>query len=143
MLTDTELKFILHYDPDTGVFKWTENAPKHVRGKVAGTLNRSGYRMIGINKKVYLAHRLVWLYETGHFPKKHIDHINNDKDDNRLVNLREVTHQENCHNRRDTKENGTFGWTYYYNNGLEMPDEVRERNRQMQRDRRKAKKTKA
>ena len=66
--------------------------------KHAGCLNKSGYRIIGINRKYYLEHRLIWLLFNGHFPKE-IDHINHIRDDNRIENLREVTRSQNQFNR--------------------------------------------
>jgi len=110
MIDAIELRSILSYNPHTGVFKWRENlSPRARKGKVAGWLE-NGYRRIKIQNITYAAHRLVWLYQTGHLPDddKEIDHINNDRDDNRLVNLREVTHAENQLNRIDTKRNGGF-----------------------------------
>ena len=82
--------------------------------KIAGCINGKGYRVIRINKKLYLAHRLIWLYEYGNFPEHQLDHINGNRQDNRLVNLREVTHKENCKNQRLSKNNNTgiagVGW---------------------------------
>jgi hypothetical protein len=51
-----------------------------------------------IDGKLYGAARLAWLYVHGEWPKNQIDHINRLRDDNRLVNLRDVTHTENCNN---------------------------------------------
>ena len=68
-----------------------------------GTKNNSGYMLYGVRKhaqtgkKTYHVHRFVWECFNGNIPKgKVIDHINNDKEDNRLCNLQLVTHQQNC-----------------------------------------------
>jgi len=103
-LTADELRRIAHYDPETGEFTWLQN---RVRAK-AGTKARRGvgrYVEMRINSQLYLAHRLAWLYVHGEFPKGHIDHINCNEADNRLVNLREATHRQNLCNRGKNKNN--------------------------------------
>lgn len=113
-LTQEQLKQILNYDKSTGMWIWLvdifsgkNNKLKSAeKGNVAGTLSKiHGYRIIGINGKKYRAHRLVWLYEYGYWPKYQIDHINHIKDDNRIVNLREVTHEDNQRNMSKSKNN--------------------------------------
>jgi len=97
MITQSELKDILHYDQDTGVFTWLKNYI------VAGTVEKKGYIAIKINKKSYKAHRLAWLYVYGNFPKEQIDHLNGIKNDNCINNLREATASENMLNRKQFK----------------------------------------
>jgi hypothetical protein len=105
MLTQSELKSQLHYDPETGIFTWHKDFyHKKVAGKVAGSMDK-GYVRIRVNKKGYKAHRLVWLYIYGTWPAKEIDHINRIKHDNRLCNLREATHQQNQWNYSKPKNN--------------------------------------
>lgn len=101
MLTQERLKEILDYDPATGVFTWvnkSKNGGRIKAGDMAGT-DCAGYRVIRIDRKGYKAHRLVWLYLHGVFPDKFIDHLNHDKKDNRVLNLREVSLSENSHNQ--------------------------------------------
>jgi hypothetical protein len=94
----------LQYDPETGIFVWKPKpgdkrwTARHA-GEVAGYLNGGGYRQITIDGKLYRAARLAWLYVYGEWPKNEIDHINRLKDDDRLVNLRDVTPTENQNNR--------------------------------------------
>lgn len=80
------------------------------RGKAeAGThstaKDRDGYLVLGIDGKLYRAHRIVWLYVHGEFPPADIDHINGAKDDNRPKNLRAVTRSQNKQNQGPTKNN--------------------------------------
>ena len=97
-LTQERLKELLHYDPETGIFiNLTQRGPIK-KSTVAGYNRSDGYIHIQIYRKKYLAHRLAWLYVHGNFPEKYLDHINEVKDDNKLLNLRIATNQENQHN---------------------------------------------
>jgi len=107
MISDMELLKDLDYDPDTGVFTWGAGAPKIVRGKPAGGLGRQGYMRIKIKGKKYALHRLAWLWYTGTFPPEDLDHINGVKADNRLLNLRAVTTQENMRNVAKWRNNSS------------------------------------
>ena len=97
------LKEQLKYIPTTGEFIRLVTRPRAPKGSVAGTINGRGYRWIRVLNKRYQAHRLAWLFYYGEWPENEIDHINNDKDDNRITNLRDVTHGENQQNRIDAK----------------------------------------
>jgi len=110
MLTQARLKELLLYDPDTGEFakiKWLRLGRSGIvsRGK-----NSVGYIQIRIDDVLYVGHRLAWLYTYGHFPKT-LDHINGDKSDNRICNIRLVTTSQNAMNRKLSKNNtsGTKG----------------------------------
>tara|TARA_R110000737_G_scaffold98933_1_gene133004 strand:+ start:140 stop:619 length:480 start_codon:yes stop_codon:yes gene_type:complete len=96
MITQDELKELLSYCPDTGIFTWVSGKRK---GRVAGCSNGIGYIRIVINGERYGAHRLAWLYSYGSFPVDMIDHINGVKDDNRIVNIRNATCSQNQINR--------------------------------------------
>lgn len=87
------LRSCLAYDPDTGVFtrlKTDNPNPAAVVGGVAGHVQPHGYRHIRVGDHRYLAHRLAWFYVYGVWPADEIDHINRDRDDNRISNLRLV-----------------------------------------------------
>ena len=100
------LKNFLHYDPETGVFKWKIASARCIKiGDVAGTINNNGYIHIRIRQKPYMAHRLAWLYTYGKFPENHMDHINGLRNDNRIINLRAVTQAENNRNNSVYKNN--------------------------------------
>ena len=95
------LREIINYDPDTGVVTWAKSRRSAPAGKVAGCLDkRCGYVSIRIDFKQYLMHRLIWFYVYGVFPEHQIDHIDGDKSNNRLANLREATISQNSQNRR-------------------------------------------
>ena len=117
MITQDELKEVLEYNPDTGIFTWKKVNSNRIKvGDVAGYKhNKDGYISIGVNKKRYLAHRLAYLYMTGNFPENDTDHINHIKDDNRWTNLRPATHSQNMRNKSMKKSNksGYKGVTYY------------------------------
>ena len=102
-MNQSELKELLHYDPDTGVFIWLINHDRWL-GKVAGCADNR-YRRIKIKGKKYRAHRVAWLYITGEWPKDQIDHINGNGHDNRFVNLREATYRENTRNKAIFRSN--------------------------------------
>ena len=97
MLTAERLRELLTYAPETGLFYW-KVAPSNGRtvvGSVAGRVNDEGYRKIGIDGRVYAAHRLAYLYMPGEWPKELIDHENLARDDNRWRNLRPATRTQN------------------------------------------------
>lgn len=111
-LTAVKLKEYLDYNPDAGIFIWKIRkrafAGKYVEvGQRAGSLGHHGYWVIGIERKIYQAHRLAWLWMTGEWPSKDIDHRNLKKDDNRWENLRLASEKENCSNRRIRSDNRT------------------------------------
>lgn len=97
MLTAERLKQVLTYNPVTGWF-WRGDT-------LAGSLNLAGYRQIRVDGKLYLAHRLAWLYVHGEWPADEIDHINGDRADNRFANLRPVTSGQNKMNSAKRSDN--------------------------------------
>lgn len=114
-------KFILShldYDPDTGIFTWKFNDKKPPQwngkwgGKAAGSVSETtGYINININKKMTRAHRLAWIVAYGSEPANQIDHINGNRTDNRINNLRCVSNMENGKNQklRSTNTSGLMG----------------------------------
>jgi hypothetical protein len=107
-LTQSRLKELLHYDPETGLFTWLVSTGRRVKvGDVAVSINGRGYRQIQIDGKNYLAHRLAFLWVTGSFPKDQVDHIDGDPANNRWSNLRECTNAENNQNRASRKNSSS------------------------------------
>ena len=111
MLTQNQVKELFHYDTKTGSLIWRVDCGKNkMIGKFSGTLKADGYRYISINNKIYFAHRLVWLFNHGIFPANNLDHINGNKDDNRIENLREATDAQNLQNRRKANSTNKSGY---------------------------------
>jgi hypothetical protein len=101
MLTAEELRKMLDYAPDTGVFTWRVSPNNFISlGQEAGRVHVSGYVHIQARRRMYKAHRLAWLYVHGCWPIKDLDHINGVKHDNRISNLREATRSENISNAK-------------------------------------------
>lgn len=113
-ITIEQLRKILQYDADTGIFTWTEPRQRTTKiGDVAGSIENTGYISIRINNIPYLAHRLAWFYCFEEWPDSYIDHIDRDKTNNALDNLREATAFANSRNRGINKNN-TSGYVGVY-----------------------------
>ncbi len=103
-LTAALLREILHYDPETGEFRWRVKSAKRIKvGDRTGRKNVNGYLEIGAFGRLYKAHRLAWLYVHGKWPDGVIDHMNGDNSDNRICNLRDVTLSVNMQNLRHAR----------------------------------------
>ena len=103
----------LRYEPDTGHLYWIKRGCRRVLGKPAGCLNHDGYRKVQINGVVMQAHRVAWLLHYREWPSKYVDHINGERDDNRIANLREVTRSQNLQNKEIVKRGKALPGTFY------------------------------
>ena len=104
-LTQARLKELLHYDPETGEFRrLIDKRNRPLVDRQPGACNTQGYRQIRLDGTLYLAHKLAWMYTTGIWPTKIIDHINRDRTDNRRGNLRLAERSENaCNSKLNSK----------------------------------------
>ena len=109
ILTQTRLRELLHYDPDTGIFTSRTKRGRFRAGTAMGTLGVKGRIQLHIDHKKHFAHRLAWLYVEGVWPSHEIDHINGVPTDNRISNLREATTKQNGENR-GKQRNNTSGY---------------------------------
>jgi hypothetical protein len=88
----------LDYDPETGRMSWkTRRTYNSLQGDEAGYV-RGGYRCFKLHGVKFLTHRAAWVLAHGRWPEKQVDHQNGDTLDNRLSNLREVSHTQNMQN---------------------------------------------
>ena len=110
----------LTYDPDTGLFKWLFPTGMKKRGWFQGWQNSGGYHYIKVNDKTLLAHRLAWYLMKGKMPDNMIDHIDRNKSNNKLDNLRVVTPKENAlncarvDNAKCVEQQPNGRWRSYY-----------------------------
>lgn len=111
-LTVGRVRELLTYDSETGIFRWLVRPSSQVpAGSIAGSTDkRHGYVMIGIDTRLYFAHRIAWLYVTGAWPQHRIDHRNGFKGDNKFCNLRDVTQGVNLQNQRSPHSNNVSGY---------------------------------
>lgn len=94
-----KVKQLFDYDPKTGVLRWrVSRRGKTTPGQVAGNIQGNGYRYVPFCGRLIGAHRVIWLYVNGVWPTGDIDHINRDRGDNRIENLRDVTRSQNMRN---------------------------------------------
>jgi hypothetical protein len=101
----------IEYNPDTGEFFYKKPSHGRTLSKPAGSIQSTGYRMVCVNSKRYLAHRLAWYLYYGEWPTLTIDHLNRDRSDNRICNLRLATRSQNQCNRPSK------GYSHHKNSG--------------------------
>jgi hypothetical protein len=97
-----------HLKYQDGILFWIKRSGRgsHIHpGQRAGGFHKDGYLQTKIFGKMHLNHRLIWLIHHGRWPAEQLDHINGDRQDNRIENLREVTNSQNSQNQKNRKTN--------------------------------------
>jgi hypothetical protein len=116
-LTVDRLREVLAYDIKTGAFTWLVSSATKKVGSVAGGVKKTGYRFIQIDGRQYREHRLAWLYVNEAWPKNHIDHIDGNRANNKISNLRDVDDSTNSQNQRasqcSNKSTGILGVCFH------------------------------
>lgn len=120
MITQDELKKLFHYDPEGFLVYAIRPRGRSNKGDKAGTPQPNGYWHVMIKRKRYLVHRLIYLYHHGVLPKE-IDHIDGNKANNRIENLREATRRQNSWNTPVRKVKSKSG----YRGVIYLPDRDR------------------
>ena len=111
----TQQFLIETFDYKNGHLIWKTNRTPGVKaGDIAGTIAKSGYSQIRLNGKTYKAHRLIFIYHHGYFPG-FVDHIDRNKSNNKIENLREASLVQNQGNRKMDVRNtsGYRGVSWY------------------------------
>lgn len=115
-VTKERLQEVLDYNAVTGTFTWKIKKARWINvGDQAGTVIHNRLR-IGIDGNWFFAHRLAWLFVYGEWPKGEIDHIDGNSMNNRIANLRDVSHQINCENQVLGRRKQSSGFTGAYKN---------------------------
>lgn len=113
-LTAERVRELLDYDPATGIFTRRVRRGKCRAGSVAGCVAHHGYIVIYVDGTLYYAHRLAWLHyygtwPVGERPSGGIDHVDRDKSNNRIANLRDISKRLNCQNVEIAPTNSRTG----------------------------------
>ena len=115
----TFIRRAFSYDPENGHLTWRYRPEEHFKlpkthkvwnakyaNRRAGTVNSNGYRVITFSSfGAIIEHHIIWVYVYGDWPKDQLDHINRNRLDNRIENLREASARTNALNRGMRKDN--------------------------------------
>ena len=103
MPTQNRLRNLFFYDPESGIFTRTSKVKGAKIGTQAGHLKDNGYIHFSVDSKKYGAHRLAWVYVYGLEPNGDIDHIDGNRANNAIKNLRCVDRSTNLENIKNAK----------------------------------------
>jgi len=123
------IKSIIEYFPETGEMIWKKRTSEHHKspkvlnawnsnfaGKVVGSIGKNGYKSAAImNKYKVLVHHIAWIYMTGAWPEKYIDHKNGVRTDNKFDNLRPANESENSLNAKIRCDNKSGHKNVFWN----------------------------
>lgn len=109
MIIQARLHELLSYDPETGVMRWRVNKGPVKAGDVAGNPTR-GYLQLMVDGHMTFVHRFIWFYVHGTWPIGNIDHIDGNRSNNRIANLRDVSQAMNIQNERKPRSNNKSGF---------------------------------
>lgn len=101
-LTSDRARELFHYDAETGAFTWRATGNPAFTSRTA-----KGYAVGNADRKKHYAHRVAWLITMGKWPEGQIDHINGNREDNRLSNLRDIPRAENQRNMKRSVRNSS------------------------------------
>ena len=102
-LTAARLRELLHYDPETGVFRWRVDAGwagRFKAGTIVGSENAYGHLVVNLGGTPRYLHRIAFVLMTGEWPQQAVDHIDGNRQNNAWSNLRDVAQRANTENRR-------------------------------------------
>lgn len=107
------LRSLYTYDNDNGRLRYRAAMSDKVKvGDLVGWVSQHGtkfttkkYRRVTLHKRSFYEHTLIWVFHYGMFPKGVIDHVDHDSLNNRIENLRDTTHTDNCRNQNKAKNN--------------------------------------
>ena len=110
------LRQLLRYEPETGRLYWKKKTSNRVKiGDEVSTVNAYGYVVVGILSCRVPAHRVAWAIYHGKWPNGEIDHINGNRSDNRISNIRDVQPTQNKQNMQMYKNNKSGCTGIFYN----------------------------
>lgn len=115
-MTKEKILSYFEYRKDRGELVWKNHRSgkfqKRLVGQVAGASNKRGYVSVQLEGKKIKLHRLIWFLEKGQWPAE-IDHIDGNKKNNRIENLRPATRRSNMQNRKSHRE-GRLAGSYWH-----------------------------
>jgi len=109
------LNSFFSYNPESGKLSWAVNRGKIKIGAEIKCKNHAGYLVVRVDNVLLRAHRIIWAMNTGSWPEYEIDHINGNRSDNRLINLRQATRGQNMKNtiKPITNKSGLKGVSWH------------------------------
>lgn len=125
-LSPEQVRNLLDLNVETGEMRWTAAASQgRIANRVAGSFHANGYQQIKMGKRNYLGHRVVWAIVHGEWPSKNIDHIDGNRANNSVANLRLVTKRQNMQNLAVTGTKSASGLM----GAVHVPGSIRRRER--------------